>query len=88
MYSQVLKETMKIDNISDLCISIDCGDIVLPFCFIRKETLKFLIVDSTRADGTEGVVVIPKSNILSVSVVYEQDLDALFEGDNDDEMFG
>jgi hypothetical protein len=79
---------MELDDISELCVSIDCRDILFPLCFIRKETLKFLVVDSTREDGTEGLVVIPKSNVLSVSVVYEQDLDALFMEDKKDEMFG
>ena len=88
MYSQILKDEMELENVSDLCVSIDCRDMIFPFCFIRRETLKYLIVDSTRADGTEGIVVIPKSNILSVSVVYEQDLNVLFEGDGDDAMFG
>ena len=80
---------MKMDDISELCVSVDCRDIVFPLCFIRSENLKYLVLDSTRDDGTEGVVVVPKENILSVSVVYEQDITNIFSGDeNENEMFG
>lgn len=87
MYSMILKQA--IGDSVDLCVSIDCRDIVYPFCFIRSETDKYLVVDSTRDDGTEGIVVIPKNNILSVSVVYQQDMDKIFvEEEKKDEMFG
>ena len=89
MYSNVLKEVMELEDVKDLCVTVDCKEIVFPLCFIRKETLKYLVVDSTADDGTEKVVVIPKDNILSVNVVYQQDIDRLFEVDGKDEkMFG
>ena len=89
MYSNVLKEVMELDDVKDLCVTVDCKEIVFPLCFIRKETLKYLVVDSTRDDGTEGVIVIPKDKVLSVSVVYEQDIQGLFEEDvKDEKMFG
>ena len=76
------------DDISELCVSVDCRDIVFPLCFIRSENLKYLVLDSTAEDGTEKVVIVPKSNVLSVNVVYQQDIDRMFEGDDEDEMFG
>ena len=90
MYTRLLEDTMEVEDIHELCICIDCRDMVFPLCFIRSENLKYLIVDSTRDDGTEGVVVIPKQNILSVSVVYEQDVQKIFDGENnkDEKMFG
>jgi len=88
MYSKILKDTMKMDDISELCVSVDCRDIVFPLCFIRSENLKYLVLDSTAEDGTEKVVIVPKSNVLSVNVVYQQDIDRMFEGDDEDEMFG
>ena len=84
MITEMLKQAMGMDNIKDLCVSIDLRDAVYPMCFIRKETLKYLIVDSTGVDGCERVVIVPKSNILSVNVVYEQDID--FE-EKEDVMF-
>ena len=88
MYSKILKDTMKLDDISELCVSVDCRDIVFPLCFIRSENLKYLVLDSTAEDGTEKVVIVPKSNVLSVNVVYQQDIERMFEGDDEDEMFG
>lgn len=79
---------MKLDDISELCVSVDCRDIVFPLCFIRSENLKYLVLDSTAEDGTEKVVIVPKSNVLSVNVVYQQDIERMFEGDDEDEMFG
>ena len=88
MYSKILKDTMKMDDISELCVGVDCRDVVFPLCFIRSENLKYLVLDSTAEDGTEKVVIVPKSNVLSVNVVYQQDIERMFEGDDEDEMFG
>ena len=89
MYGRVLKEVTGLDSIKDLCIRVDLHDLVYPLCFIHSETLKYLIVYSTGDDGNERLVVIPKSEIVSVGVVYQQDIDNIFEDDGKDEiMFG
>ena len=77
MYSELLKKHMELEDIKDLCVCIDLLDVVYPLCFIREETSDYLVVDNTDENGFEKVVIIPKENILSVKVVYQQDIDLL-----------
>lgn len=90
MYSKLLQDVMKVENVEDLCVKVDLKEgIVYPLCFISHESLKYLVVDSTGEDGCERKVVLPKSEILSISVVYEQDIQGIFDSDNKEEkMFG
>lgn len=89
MYSKLLQDVMKVEKVEDLCVKIDLKEIVYPLCFISHESLKYLVVDSTGDDGNERKVVIPKSEIISISVVYQQDIDEIFDLDNEEEkMFG
>lgn len=84
MYTDVLKKTMGLDSIKDLCVRIDLKDMVYPLCFIYSETLKYLVVDSTGDDGCERKVIIPKSEIIGISVVYEQDIKGIFDSNNEE----
>ena len=84
MYSELLKKHMELEDIKDLCVSIDLIDVVYPLCFIREETLDYLVVDNTDENGFEKVVIIPKDNIPSVKVVYQQDIDLLDGSDKKD----
>ena len=81
---------MKVEKVEDLCVKVDLKEgIVYPLCFISHESLKYLVVDSTGEDACERKVVIPKSEIISISVVYQQDIDEIFDLDNEEEkMFG
>ena len=90
MYSELLKKHMGLEDIKDLCVSVDLLEVVYPLCFIREETFKYLVVDSTDENGFEKVVIIPKEKILSVKVVYQQDMDALFDDEDKESrrMFG
>ena len=87
MYSELLKKHMELEDIKDLCISIDLVEVVYPLCFIREETSDYLVVDNTDENGFEKVVIIPKENILSVKVVYQQDIDLLESEKKDLVMF-
>ena len=78
---------MELEDIKDLCISIDLVEVVYPLCFIREETSDYLVVDNTDENGFEKVVIIPKENILSVKVVYQQDIDLLESEKKDLVMF-
>ena len=90
MYSNILKKTMNLTEIKDLCVSITLDEgIIYPLCFIEGEDYKFLIVASTGDDGCERVVIIDKKNIVSISVVYEQDIQGVFDYEGSDRrMFG
>ena len=87
MYTDVLKKTMGLDSIKDLCVRIDLKDMVYPLCFIYSETLKYLVVDSTGDDGCERKVIIPKSEVISITIVYQQDIANIFEGTEEERMF-
>lgn len=87
MYTDVLKKTMGLDSIKDLCVRIDLKDMVYPLCFIYSETLKYLVVDSTGDDGCERKVIIPKSEVISITIVYQQDIDGIFEENEEERMF-
>lgn len=88
MYSPILKKTMNLTEIKDLCVSITLNEgITYPLCFIEEENYKFLIVASTGEDACERIVIIDKKNIMSVSVVYQQDIADIFEGTEEERMF-
>ena len=80
--SGILKQAMNIDDITDLCINIELSDNIVPFCFIRSETPTYLIVDATDDNGLEKVVIIAKKEIITVSVVYQDEIDSIFETDD------
>ena len=79
-----VRKHMELDDIKDLCVSIDLLDVVYPLCFIREETSEYLVVDNTDENGFEKVVIIPKDNILAVKVVYQQDIEMLDESEKKD----
>ena len=87
MYTDVLKRVMGLDSIRDLCVRIDLRDMMYPLCFIDSETLKYLVVDSTGDDGCERKVIIPKSEVISITIVYQQDIDGIFEENEEERMF-
>ena len=84
MYTDILKKVMNLDNIKDVCVKIDLKDIYYPLTFISYENFKYLVIDATGDDGNERKVIIPKSEIISVSVVYQQDIDLIFEVDDEE----
>ena len=79
MYTDILKKVMNLDNIEDVCVKID------PLTYISYEDFKYLVVDSVGDDEIKRKVIIPKSEIESVSIVYQEDIDLMFENDNDEE---
>lgn len=83
MISDLLLENIDV-GLKDLCVSVDLGDVVYPLSFIREETDNYLVIDSTGDDGCERLVVVAKDKILSVNVVYQQDM---FKDKKEDKMF-
>lgn len=86
MISKYLETLTGLES-NDICISVDIGEMVYPYSFIHDENHKYLVIDSTGEDGCERIVLIPKDKILSVNIVYQQDVDKLFKVDKRDEMF-
>ena len=83
--TEILKRHMDVEDVNDVCISIELEDGILPFAFIREELDGCLVVDNTDEMGYEKIVIVPKKSIVTVSVVYQQDIDSVFETDEFDE---
>ena len=83
--SEILIRHMDVEDVNDVCISIELEDGILPFAFIREELENCLVVDNTDEMGFEKIVIIPKKSIVTVAVVYQQDIDSVFETDEFDE---
>lgn len=86
MISKYLESLTGLES-KDICVSVDLGEMVYPYSFIHDENHKYLVIDSTGEDGCERIVLIPKDRILSVNIVYQQDVDKLFGVEKRDEMF-
>lgn len=80
--SEILKRHMDVDDAKDVCISIELEEAILPFAFIREELDDCLVVDNTDELGYEKIVIVPKKSIVTVSVVYQDDIDSIFETDD------
>ena len=78
-YLEILKEKMNYKTIDDVkencCLNISTELDVYNFCFIDFETDEYLGVYITHNDFTERFMLISKKYIISISVVYQQDID-------------
>ena len=83
--TEILKRHMDVKDVNDVCISIELEDGILPFAFIREELDDSLVVDNTDEMGYEKIVIVPKKSIVTISVVYQDDIDSIFETDEFDE---
>ena len=83
--TEILKRHMDVEDVNDICISIELEDGILPFAFIREELDDSLVVDNTDEMGYEKIVIVPKKSIVTISVVYQDDIDSIFETDEFDE---
>lgn len=75
-YREALKRGMgyKESEIKDACVNILTTTEEYPLSFIEFETRDYLGIKTTRADFTEGFVVLAKKYITSISIVYQDDL--------------
>ena len=83
-YSDVLKKVMKYDSVEDIkdcCINVLTEFVQYNFCFIDFETEDLLGLWVTHEDFTERFVVLEKKYVVSISIVYEQDI-TIEEEDN------
>ena len=75
-YREALKRGMgyKESEVNDACVNILTETDEYPLSFIEFETRDFLGIKSTREDFTEGFVVLNKKYIVSISIVYQNDI--------------
>lgn len=85
-YSEMLLRAFPKDEavkITDIPLVINTIDAGYPFAFIDYEESDLLGVNYTVEDGTEHFVVINKEHIVDVQILYEQDINGLFEESDD-----
>ena len=73
-------------SVDEICFDLYLDDgTVLPCSFLNKETKDELILAVTSDNGSEQIKVVPKSKIVLVSVVYQQDLELMLQPNGDEE---
>lgn len=84
MYTEAIKRGMDCDDsgLKDVCVNILTEYEEYPLSFIEFETDDLLGIKATRADFTEGFVILNKKYISSISVVYKNDIIFTEEDDN------
>lgn len=75
-YREALKRGMgyKESEINEACVNILTETDEYPLSFIEFETRDFLGIKTTREDFTEGFVVLNKKYVVSISIVYQNDI--------------
>ena len=71
-------------KLSDLCFAVSTKDFDFPFSFFAFEDDEFLGVLVTDEDGMEKLHLIVKSEIVYLRIHYLDELQALFEIDDND----
>lgn len=78
-YLKILKKVMNYENLDDVkencCLNIATETTNYNFCFIDFETEDYLGISVTHSDFTERFVLLVKKYIVSMSVVYQQDME-------------
>ena len=75
-YREAIKRGMGYteSQVNDACVDIITETEEYPLSFIRFETRDLLGIDWTRANGTEGFVILNKKYITSIAIVYDGDI--------------
>ena len=71
----VITQGIKVSSIDDVPINIYLlDDTIYPLSFILDETDDLLTIAVTDPDGFERAKIIPKENLSSIEIIYQQDL--------------
>lgn len=82
-FGELLENLVNVD-VDKICLNILCVDgLTYNLAFIQEETDNMLIVWVTGADMRERPHIIMKDKIISVSVVYDDDIELVEIKDND-----
>ena len=75
-YSSLIRLMMKASpsELSEICVAVTTVNTVYPFSFIEYEDEDNLGIYYTAEDFSERFIVINKKYIVSVGIVYQQDL--------------
>ena len=76
----VISQGIKVKGIDDVVVNVYLlDDMIYPLSFILDETDDLLIIVASELDGYERAKIIPKDNISSIEIVYQQDLEPTTE---------
>ena len=83
----VISQGIKVKGIDDVVVNVYLlDDMVYPLSFILDETDDLLIIVASELDGYERAKIIPKDNISSIEIVYQQDLEPTTEDNTPNEV--
>lgn len=76
-YRNMIKQGMGYsdEQLDEACVTITTTDYVYPFAFIDFESEEYLGVNYTTEDFTEKFIVLNKEYIVSVAIVYQNDIE-------------
>lgn len=83
----VISQGIKVKGIDDVIVNVYLlDDMIYPLSFILDETDDLLIIVASEVDGYERAKIIPKDNISSIEIVYQQDLEPTTEDNTPNEV--
>ena len=72
----VITQGIQVGSIDDVLVNVYLlDDTIYPLSFILDETDDLLTIAVTDPDGFERAKIIPKENLSSIELVYQQDLE-------------
>ena len=84
----VITQGIQVSSIDDVPINIYLLDeTIYPLSFILDETDDLLTIAVTDPDGFERAKIIPKENLSSIEIVYQQDLEPIEETTTNEVMY-
>lgn len=71
----VITQGIQVSSIDDVPVNVYLlDDTIYPLSFILDETDDLLTISVTDPDGFERAKIIPKENLSSIEIIYQQDL--------------
>ena len=71
----VITQGIQVSSIDDVPVNVYLfDDTIYPYSFILDETDDLLTIAVTDPDGFERAKIIPKENLSSIEIIYQQDL--------------
>ena len=84
----VITQGIKVSSIDDVPVNVYLlDDTIYPLSFIIDETDDLLTIAVTDPDGFERAKIIPKENLSSIEIIYQQDLEPIEETTTNEVMY-
>lgn len=84
----VITQGIQVSSIDDIPVNVYLlDDTIYPLSFILDETDDLLTIAVTDPDGFERAKIIPKENLSSIEIIYQQDLEPIEETTTNEVMY-